>query len=65
MENKMIIDPNKFMHILFASGIDIEIIRDSSWKWEIIEKGVATYYIVGCHPVAARIGLIKSGIVIH
>lgn len=61
--NKDIEGGNKFMKILIACGITLEQMRD--YEWYVRELHAHEYHCTGYHPVAARIDVIKSGIVIH
>lgn len=53
---------NKFVKILIACGVTYELLRD--YEWDIEELSPHKYHCIGVHPVAARIDIIKSFIVI-
>lgn len=61
--NKDVVDGNEFMKVLIACGITLDQLRD--YQWYIKELHRHEYHCIGYHPVAARIDVIKSGIVIH
>lgn len=54
---------NKFMKVLIACGVTLELLRDYEWTVEELEPH--KYHCIGVHPVAKRIGIIKANIVIH
>lgn len=58
----MKITNDKFMKILIACEITYEQLRD--WSWEIEEIKPHKYHCIGCHPIAARIDVIKENIVV-
>ena len=61
--NKEVTDPNKFMKILVECGVNLEQLKD--YKWFVNELHANEYHCTGYHPMAARIDIIKSEIVIH
>jgi len=54
---------NKFMKTLIACGVTHEQLKD--YEWSIDELEPHKYHCIGVHPVAKRIDIIKSGIVVH
>ena len=54
---------NKFMKTLIACGVTYELLTDFEWNIEELEPH--KYHCIGVHPVASRIDIIKSNIVIH
>lgn len=61
--NLPVTDPNKFMKILIACGVDLERLKD--YEWSIQELRRHEYQCTGVHPVAARIDLFKRNVIIH
>jgi len=54
---------NKFMKILIACGVSLELLKD--FEWSVEEILPHKYHYIGVHPVAKRIDIIKDNIVIH
>lgn len=54
---------NKFVKILIACGVTLELLRD--YEWDVKELEPHKYHCIGVHPVAKRIDIIKDKIVIH
>jgi len=57
------IDNNKFMKILIKCGVTLEQLQDYVWYVEEVDEP-HKFYCSGFHPVAARIGITKSKIVV-
>ena len=54
---------NKFMKILIACGVTVEQLTD--FEWFVDELEPHKYHCIGYHPIASRIDIIKSNIVIQ
>lgn len=62
-EPKQKMNHNQFHKILVNCIEDIKVLSDPNWHWEIEQLEQHKYHVIGSHPVARRIDVIKMVIV--